>query len=191
MPENKDKQEQVQEKSGAQAQKTEQQKADSEKTQNRSAGLLEKLSLDDQPWLSVDDWYLCRVKLGGDDHVDLMAISGSMGEELDELVKVAIQLKPESKDKTDALHLLKAALEGGFAEQVWDQIDKLFYRHITDWRLVDYAEKTGRDEPPPPPDVDDAGRRIQTLKSLPITVLARVIYGMAWHTRNFTATCSA
>lgn len=140
----------------------------------------------DQDWIErVGDWYICRVHLGGEDYVDLQAVSGKLADNLDELIDVGRNLIPDDREDLSDLEYVQQALQNDVSDEVWKQIDKILAVYIKDWRLKDYAEATDETEYDSPHKIDDADERIEVFKSLPIPILARILYGLAWHTRNF------
>jgi len=140
----------------------------------------------DKPWLERDQWYVCCVALGGDDHVDLLAVSGELTDELQDLIEIGLDVLPDGREDMDELEVVRHALKQGLSDAVWCQLDKLLTRYVKDWDLSTYADQTRQPEPDPPGEMGDADEREAMLKSLPIPIMARILYGLAWHTRNFT-----
>lgn len=137
-------------------------------------------------WLSREEYYVCRVELGASDHVELLAVTGRITEHLEELVGLVSQVATDNDDDTTTIQALQKALQGDLPDKVWKQLDQLLTEHIRDWDLSKYAEKHGLKRPPNPPgEIEDADEREQMLKDLPVPLLGRIIYGLAWHSGNF------
>lgn len=146
-----------------------------------------KFEVPDQDWLSrPDNMYICHVELGGDDCVQLESMSGKLGDDLDALIGIATGLIPDDHDDLGDLELVQQALRNGLSDDVWEQIDKMLERYVKEWDLSTYADATRQSEFKNPQQINDKDERMEALKALPIPVLARTLYGLAWHTRNFT-----
>lgn len=145
----------------------------------------EGLSPETKPWLERDDWYVCRVDLGGEDYAELLAVSGDLAQEVEDTLETLQNVWPDDED-ADTLQVLRAAFDAGLPDKLWKKLDKLLTRHVRDWDLSTYADKHRLDSTPRKPgDYDDPDERLEAIQSLPIPVLARLVYGLWWHSSSF------
>jgi len=148
------------------------------------------LDVPDADWLQQDDLYRARVSLTGDDHAIVLALEPAIVERLRGILDLVQRALPEggqfnADSVFQVLSMLKSLLSEESLDNVWGLIDETLSRAVASWSLADMAAIYSRPEPPRPADIEDKDERLAMLKSLPMPLLARLLFGVIWLSKNF------
>ncbi len=145
-------------------------------------------ALADVDWLERDGFYRVTVHFGERDSATLCALCGDAVEPIMGLLPDVLETLPEEDENESVSRILTDATrqltEGDMGGRVWDAVDRVLAPSLVEWNLPDYEEMRGVDDLTEPNADMEQEARIARLKSLPLPMVARMLGGVFWLTKN-------